>query len=318
MSQQTDLASTGSRLLSGNSRLATQIESEACAFWNAEAALIAISGYEANVSIFSTLPGPDDTVLYDELVHASVHVGLKQSRCRYRAFRHNDVNHLSDLLRTSSGTVFVAVESVYSMDGDLAPLREISDAMRDFPDAHLIVDEAHATGVFGRSGRGLVDQLFVTPFLRLHTFGKGAGGTGAVILCDETVKLYLLNYAKGLIYSTFPSVPALCLMRASLHILASGETQTLQAELWDLIAYAQQKLRVRISSPIIPIITPDVLSLSKFLEGRGIRVMPVRYPTVPKGKDRIRICLRADMTRHDIDELAKALDAWNVDYTAKL
>jgi 8-amino-7-oxononanoate synthase len=342
------LASTGSRLLSGNSHLANTIEHEARQFWQTPAALICSSGYEANVSLFSTLPQPGDVVLYDALIHASVHVGLKTSRAkRKRAFRHNDMAHLRALLKEEGPlckddkNVFVACETVYSMDGDQCPLAEMIHTIRStMPSARIILDEAHATGVFGPLGRGLAShaELAHAPEIiaRLHTFGKGAAGTGAVILCDTIVKTYLLNYAKGLIYSTFLSAPALCLMRASLTLLSSGQTLERQNRLWQLTAAMHQLLSKRLlagdlsllvpesgpTSPIIPILTEQPLKLSQYLHTCGFRVMPVRYPTVPRDAERIRICLRADMSSDSLEKLVAALAAWQsleaMEATAKI
>lgn len=360
------LASTGSRLLSGNSQLANGIEEMARRYWASRDALLCASGYEANVAIFSTIPQPGDVVLYDELIHASVHVGLRHSRAAKKlAFRHDDMHHLSQLLSSerragaaaaaaaaplanSPASVFVAVETVYSMDGDTASLREIIGTIRrELPRARLILDEAHATGIYGPSGRGLLSalQLADAPevLIRLHTFGKGAGGTGAMILCDTLVKQYLLNYAKGLIYSTFMSVPALCLLRASLALLsADNETLTRGDDedseaireadpcalrcraLWDRVHYLSSLLHRpdsatlfpglefadHFASPIIPIRTSRAVELSDFLRSRGFRVMPVRYPTVPRGQERIRICLRAEIPYSVIESLVETMGLW--------
>lgn len=327
-----NLASTGSRLLSGNSQLANDIEATAKEYWQCEETLLCASGYEANVSIFNTIPQIGDTVIYDELIHASVHVGLKTSRAtRKLMFRHNDINHLRQILRREhcsheAHNVFVAVETVYSMDGDIAPLQKVIQAIRcECPQARVILDEAHATGVFGSRGRGLAWslnlQLVPEILLRLHTLGKGAGGTGAIIICDHLIKQYLLNYAKGLIYSTFMSMPALALARASIGLLQSGQTERLQDALWSRVEFLQSKLPkqlqngnlvlpTRFDSPIIPIMTPSAVELSVFLEHRGFRVMPVRYPTVPRGQERVRICLRASIEFHVIDSLIDALADW--------
>lgn len=326
------LASTGSRLLSGNSSLVEAIETEAKTYWQSEDALVCSSGYEANVSLFNCLPQPGDTILYDELIHASVHVGMKTSRAARKVmFRHNDLHHLATLLKTEAAhgplrSVFIAIETVYSMDGDLAPLVDIIVLVRrECPWARLVLDEAHATGVFGHLGQGLAfaNGIQDAPeiLLRLHTFGKGAAGTGAVIVCDALVKQYLLNYAKGLIYSTFMSKPALCLARASLTMLSSGQARNAQLSLWDKIHYMKTALTVlsyaqsltlpsQIYSPVIPVLTRRAVELSNYLLQQGYRVLPVRYPTVAKGRERLRICLRSNIQYEDIDRLISAIDLW--------
>lgn len=334
LESETELASTGSRLLSGNTNLANEIEEAARQYWQCPDVLLCGSGYEANVSIFNVLPQPGDTIIFDELIHASVHVGMKGSRATSRIrWRHNDKDHLREILQrenqrheNQAHNVFLAVETVYSMDGDLAPLQEIIASIRSHcPYARLILDEAHATGVFGASGRGLAWSLNLQHapevLLRLHTFGKGAGGTGAVILCDSIIKQYLLNYAKSLIYSTFMSVPALALCRASIELLRCGHGEGAQKLLWSCIEYTQGKttklssgkvlrLADTIDSPIIPVMSPHAVELSCYLEDHGFRIMPVRYPTVPKGQERIRICLRANMSHELIDSLFDLLGQW--------
>ncbi|CCG84605.1 protein of unknown function [Taphrina deformans PYCC 5710] len=332
MRKEQSLASTGSRLLSGNNSLVGQIEAEAKHYWKSEEALVCSSGYEANVSIFNCLPQPGDTIIYDELIHASVHVGMKNSRATHKAkFRHNDLVHLAQLLRSEaskgpSRSVFIAIETVYSMDGDLAPLLKILKIIRrECPWARLVLDEAHATGIFGDFGQGLAFELGLHDapeiLLRLHTFGKGAAGTGAVIVCDALVKQYLLNYAKGLIYSTFMAKPALCLARASLKMLSSGQARNAQEALLDKMRYTQKALNVlshshsltlpsQVCSPVIPVLTPQAVELSSYLQRQGFRVLPVRYPTVAKGRERLRICLRSNIDHKVIDDLISAMDLW--------
>lgn len=330
LESQSSLASTGSRLLSGNSEIAEQIEQEASRFWKSPDALLCSSGYEANVSIFSTIPQAGDCVIYDEFIHASVHVGMKTSRATKKiAFKHNDITQLKTLLNNERNTiynVFLAVETVYSMDGDTAPLLKIIDAIRECcPRAHLILDEAHATGLFGPSGQGLATALDLDQapeiLMKLHTFGKGAGSTGAIILCDSLVKQYLLNYAKGLIYSTFMSVPAMCLVRASLTMLVTGQTDAARHRLWERIRDSYKLLAAlpatscltipdQVQSAIIPILSTHALELSDFLEMKGFRVLPVRYPTVPRGSERVRICLRSDIPLEMIEALVAAIREW--------
>jgi len=186
------LGSTGSRLLDGNSAYAEQLEREIADFHNAPAGLLVNSGFDANVGIFSCLPQPGDVVVYDELIHASVHDGIKASRAGSNlSFAHNSVSDLEivleEVIRKSFSSrpfnVFIAVESVYSMDGDLSPLKEIVELVEArFPNqnAHLIVDEAHATGLYGEKGRGRVCELGLEHkvFVRLHTFGKALACNG--------------------------------------------------------------------------------------------------------------------------------------------
>lgn len=183
------LGSTGSRLLDGNSTYAETVEREIAAFHGAESGLLTNSGFDANVSIFGFLPAARDTIIYDELIHASVHDGMRQSKCKSQlSFRHNDVSDLAQQLRTISPvtpdrSIFIAVESVYSMDGDVAPLTEIVNLIDEVcleRNVYLIVDEAHATGCYGPNGSGRVCELGLESRvpIRLHTFGKALGASG--------------------------------------------------------------------------------------------------------------------------------------------
>lgn len=199
------LGSGGSRLLDGNTTYAESLERDIADFHHADTALLTTSGFDANVAIFSTLPQPGDIMIYDELIHASVHDGMRMSRVprqqRY-SFAHNDVSSFSSLLShiipthpsvlASSSSIFVALEAIYSMDGDVAPLQQILSEIdrlvpaRQRQNIHLILDEAHATGVLGPNGRGLVNALGLEDRIsvRLHTFGKALSANGAAILCS--------------------------------------------------------------------------------------------------------------------------------------
>jgi hypothetical protein len=195
------LGSGGSRLLDGNSVYAEQLETQIAGFLRGEAGLLFNSGFDANAGFFACVPQPGDAVVYDELIHASVHEGMRLSRAeRKRAFRHNDVGSLRAVLREmreAGGNVFVAVETLYSMDGDLAPLKEIVGVIEEVfegKNGYLVVDEAHSTGVYGEKGRGLVCELALEKkvFARLHTFGKSLACNGGEIIVGEVVEECLL------------------------------------------------------------------------------------------------------------------------------
>jgi 8-amino-7-oxononanoate synthase len=195
------LGSGGSRLLDGNSQYALDLEDSIASFHGAQAGLLWNSGFDANAGVFACIPQPGDIILYDELIHASVHDGMKMSRAsRKIPFKHNDVDHLRRIIQALKDgdvlvgkgpkNVFVAVESIYSMDGDLCPLNELVSAVEDvlpYGNGHVIVDEAHATGVLGPRGRGLVSALSLEKrvFLRLHTFGKGVGASGGEFVIHQ-------------------------------------------------------------------------------------------------------------------------------------
>lgn len=242
------IGSTGSRLLNGNSAYALSLERYLASFHHAPAALLFNSGYDANVSLLSCLPQPDGAVIFDEYVHASMHDGIKLGRAKCaRRFRHNDVEHLREILTellTSVGdqppicsTAVVAIEALYSMDGDVAPLEQIITVIEQFDGrAILIVDEAHSTGSYGPQGRGLLCALNLEQrvFARLHTFGKAVGAHGAVVLGSPLLRDYLVNYARPLVYSTMMSYHGLIAVKCAYEHLAQQADQ-LQQKLWDLV-----------------------------------------------------------------------------------
>ncbi|KAF9935307.1 hypothetical protein FBU30_004882 [Linnemannia zychae] len=342
------LGSTGSRLLDGNSRYAEELEDLIAEFHHAEAALIFNSGFDANVGFFSTVPQPGDVILYDEYIHASVHDGMKVTRAGVKkAFLHNNLEHLEELLQTfrredqetaSKGSIsggrnkismskssnqrniFVAVESVYSMDGDTAPLREIVDLLEHFG-AYLIVDEAHATGVFGEQGRGLVNELGLESrvFARLHTFSKALASNGAAMVGPKVLKEYLINYARPLIYSTFTSFSNLASVKSAYQMLMAGETLELVEKVRGLISHFRSTIQIP-PHMLLPSLTPiqgivmdgnaKVNALSQKLIQAGLNVKPIRFPTVPKGKERVRICLHSHNTIAQVDLLIKIVEDW--------
>ncbi|GJJ76492.1 8-amino-7-oxononanoate synthase [Entomortierella parvispora] len=333
------LGSTGSRLLDGNSKYAEDLEILIARFHGAEAALIFNSGFDANVGFFSSVPQPGDVILYDEFIHASVHDGMKVTRAGLKtSFLHNDLEHLGRLLEqvkqedeakertsTTSNTirrrnVFVAVESVYSMDGDTAPLREIVDLLEPYG-AHLIVDEAHATGVYGVNGRGLVNELGLEDkvFARLHTFSKSLASNGAAMVGPKVLKDYLINYARPLIYSTFTSFSNLASVKSAYEMLMAGETVELVDKVQELIRYFRSNIQLPehmllpSTSPIQGIVmdgNAKVNALSQELIRAGLNVKPIRFPTVPKGKERVRICLHSHNTLEQVSKLIRIAQDW--------
>src|SRR6185312_6797547 len=197
--------SGGSRLLAGNYPLVEETERQIAVFHAAPAALIYNSGYDANLGLLSSVPQRGDVILYDSLSHASIRDGMRLSPAQVYAFAHNDLTELKIRLEKFSkmGNVFVVTESVFSMDGDMAPLVEMADLCRQY-DAQLIVDEAHATGVVGPNGEGLVQELGLADecFARVHTFGKAVGCHGAAILGSTLLRDYLINFSRSFIYTT--------------------------------------------------------------------------------------------------------------------
>ncbi|KAF7191703.1 8-amino-7-oxononanoate synthase [Pseudocercospora fuligena] len=340
------LGSGGSRLLDGNSTYAERLEKDIAAFHNAEAGLLCNSGFDANAGLFSCLPQHGDVIIYDELIHASVHDGMRLSRARKRVhFAHNDVGALRDVLerclmenaglRDGKNNVFIAVESVYSMDGDVAPLKDIVALKKElFPNgnAHLIVDEAHSNGVFGPKGKGLVCQLGLEQdfTVRLHTFGKALACNGAILLCSPTIRQFLINYARPLIYSTFMSYPALAAIRASYDFLMAGKGEPLAMNLQRLIKVLHERLlhmqsTLRLPSdrahllqspvevpetPIFAVLSSEPKALAAHCQRHGFVVRGIVAPTVPEGTERVRVCLHAGNTVEEIDGLVECIRSW--------
>lgn len=305
--------STGSRLLTGNSELAEGIEKDIAAFHNAEAGLLFNSGYDANLGLFSCIAGKDDTIIYDELCHASIRDGIRLSYANGIKFSHNDSANLIEKLKRAKGNRFVAIESVYSMDGDSAPLKEIADICQSH-DAHLIVDEAHTTGVIGVNGKGLVSSLGLEDmiFARVHTFGKALGCHGSIILGSKVLRDYLINFSRPFIYSTAPSPYSLVAISESYKLLQKSQ-KTIDIFTKN-IAYFNERIEnnnmISISSPIQTIIVSgndNVKQLSAILKDANLNVLPVLSPTVPEGKERLRICVHSFNTFEEIDLLTEIL-----------
>jgi len=307
------LGSGGSRLISGNSKQAEETEEFLAQELNSEAALIFNSGYDANLGLLSTLPGKNATVFFDKLIHASMHDGIKLAGIPAFSFRHNDTNHLEELIKKAKGTLFVAIESMYSMEGDLAPMEEFYELVRRY-DVHLIVDEAHAFGVFGEKGKGFSASAQNADFCyaRTYTFSKAAGYHGACVLGSELLKSYLINTARSFIYSTALPQAAYAQIRNSTAKLLDADQN--RQDLFDLIQLYQtlEKQRKFIepcstnSGPIQWLRIPDhekAFKLASFLQTNGIDVRAILPPTVPIKQSRIRINMHSFNTENQLKQL---------------
>ncbi|KAJ0336025.1 hypothetical protein COL922a_008462 [Colletotrichum nupharicola] len=340
------LGSGGSRLLDGNVSLAESLERDIAAFHGGQAGLLFNSGFDANVGLFSCVPQPGDVLVYDELIHASVHDGMKMSRAgRKIAFAHNTVHPienatgdrlwdetargqspsrslsevLSELTRGDAGkavregtrNVFIAVEGIYSMDGDVAPLKEIVECVeKQLPHGNglIIVDEAHSTGILGDRGRGLVCELGLE---------------------DRITRSYLINYARSLIYTTAMPFTALASIQTAYNFIMDGRSEPLLRHLWSLIDRIHQLLQELCSqyqpeagllylssekpkSPIIPLFTSNPRGLALHCQQRGFMVRPIVAPTVPAGSERVRICIHGGNTIQQVEGLVSAIERWLV------
>ncbi len=308
--------STGSRLLSGHTREAAELETFLAAFHDAEAALVFNSGYDANLSLLSSLPARGDTVLYDQLAHASIRDGIRLGFGKGISFLHNDVADLEKKLQTQGqGRCFVVTESVFSMDGDMAPLAEIA-AVCDRYNAHLLVDEAHGFGVLGERGEGLVQSLGLASacLARVYTYGKAAGVHGACIAGSVVLKDFLVNFARPFIFTTAPPPHALLAIGQAYTAVAAAGTQ--RAHLQELIQYFREALiplrKLDSVTAIQGVVVPGneaVKQLAARLQEAGYDVRPILYPTVPKGSERLRIVLHAYNTMEELEGLVRLLQS---------
>jgi 8-amino-7-oxononanoate synthase len=309
--------STGSRLLAGNSTFVEELEKSIARFHKAPSGLIFNSGYDANIGLFSCVPRRDDLVLYDEYIHASIYDGMRLGKAETVSFRHNDLEDAERKMISARNPgnkrdIFVAVESVYSMDGDRVPLQEMA-GLCDTYDAKLIVDEAHATGVIGAGGAGLVNDLGLEEicFARLHTFGKALGCHGAILLGSDVLRNYLINFARSFIYTTALPYHALVSVKCAYELLPMADKDRM--ELNDRIRQfgeAADIPRSLSTSPIQCVIIPgneNVKAVALQLQHEGYDIRPILSPTVPRGKERLRICLHAFNTREEVGALIKIL-----------
>jgi 8-amino-7-oxononanoate synthase len=308
----------GSRLLRGNDPEHEALEAEAATHFGSEAALFFGGGFVANYALFSTLPSRGDLIVYDSLIHASALDGIRASKAEAVAAAHNSAHAFDDAIvawRAAGGTgrPWIAVESLYSMDGDRAPLADLSTVAAKH-DAMLMIDEAHATGVWGPKGRGLAASLEgQANVVSLHTCGKALGVSGALVLCPAVIRDYLVNRARPFIYATAPSPlvaagvrAALCLAslqperRDRLHVLAAKLGTHLQSQCGIAVSGSQIQ-------PVIVGSDARATALAGAMQRQGFDVRAVRPPTVPEGTARLRISLTLNAAEKDIERMVAAL-----------
>jgi 8-amino-7-oxononanoate synthase len=312
------VGSGGSRLLRGNHPEHEALESEAAAYFGAESALYFGGGYVANFAIFSTLPQRGDLIVHDELIHASVHEGLRRGRAEFVGIQHNNIDAFDAAIvrwraAGGKGTPWLSVESLYSMDGDSPNLAELF-AVADRHDAMVVIDEAHATGVLGPQGRGLA-----APFegrdnvITLHTCGKALGTVGGFILAPRVVRDFLVNRARPFIFATAPSPIIAAVTRVALEISRTNPVR--REQLARLVQFAGSELRRRCNvepsgSQILPVVVGAdhaAVEIAAALQRKGFDIRAIRPPTVPEGTARLRIALTLNVDETIVADLFAAL-----------
>jgi 8-amino-7-oxononanoate synthase len=313
-----------SRLICGSLAPFQELEETLAAFKKTEAALTFSTGYAAAIGTITALIGKDDIIILDKLVHACIVDAAKLSSAKLRIFDHNDLNDLEDKLKwaTSAAShsspvtrhVLVITESVFSMDGDCAPLREIV-VLKEKYGAWLMVDEAHATGILGQNGRSLADQLGVSGQIEIQmgTLGKAVGASGGYICGSRALIDFLINRARSFIFSTAPVPAAAAAATAGLHLIQSAEGERRRTHLKQRVSEFQSAIRnpqSAITAAIIPLIIggeDQALTAAAKLREQNIFVPAIRYPTVARGAARLRITMTAAHSANDVAKLADAL-----------
>lgn len=315
--QEITFGSTGSRLISGNSTFVEEAEKQIALFHHASSALIFNSGYDANLGLLSSVPQKDDLILFDELIHASIHDGIRLGHATHYKFKHNNVDVLKDLIQRhlqSFKNIYIVVESVYSMDGDLAPLLEITELLKPLENVFLIVDEAHAIGVFGKQGRGLCNALGIENkcFARIYTYGKAMGCHGAAVVGDELLRNYLINFSRSFIYTTaLPNHSVNAILNAYQLLIETDQKDILQNK----ISYFYSKTNtiksmIKSQSAIHSLVVGSNEKadlLEKKLALKNIYAKAIKSPTVKEGTERVRFCIHAFNTKQETDLLIEQI-----------
>jgi 8-amino-7-oxononanoate synthase len=314
---------TGSRLLSGNHNIYIETENYIAKFHDVASALIFNSGYDANVGFFGCVPQRNDLILFDELCHASIRDGILMSNAKSYKFKHNDFEDLEKLIQkiyvnnSISAAIYIVTESVFSMDGDSPNLEELIRVSEKY-NCFLVIDQAHALGVFGEKGEGLINtlQLQDKVFAQIITFGKGLGCHGAAIIGSKRLKEYLVNFARSFIYTTGLSPHAVATILMAYQMLGE-QKNTIEKLRGNINTFNREKqllglkpLFVKSKSAIQCAIIPGnekVKTIANHLQEKGFDVKAILSPTVPAGQERLRFCLHSYNTDYEISEVLKLL-----------
>jgi 8-amino-7-oxononanoate synthase len=315
---------TGSRLLSGNHIVYEEAEAFIAQFHKVESSLIFNSGYDANVGLFSSIPQRNDVILYDELCHASIRDGIKMSHAKSFKFHHNDIEDLEKIINkqfenqnSKPETIFIVTESVFSMDGDTPNMEQLI-LLSEKHGAYLIVDEAHALGVFGSNGEGVLQSLGLQDkvFASVITFGKGLGCHGAAVIGGESLKSYLVNFARSFVYTTGLSPHSVATILQSYKNLEK-EKNAIEKLKSNIVFFNQEKVRLGLKpifvyskSAIQCAIIPGnekVKNIANQLQQKGFDIKPIVSPTVPEGQERLRFCLHSYNSQNEISNVLELL-----------
>lgn len=308
------MGSTGSRLLTGNSSYLERLEAKIASFHGYEAGLVFGSGYMANLGLLSAVLNPREHVYYDVDIHASARDGIRLSGAFAYPFRHNDLDHLEKRLQLKipiGSHRYVCIASVYSTDGSIAPLQEVIDICSKY-DARLVVDEAHAVGVWGPRGEGLVHGgLAKHLFAQVTTFGKALGSYGAIVMGSQVLKDYLVNFSRPFIYTTAPSFPVFAAIQCVYDILPelNEERQQLKNRIAQFTSYFEKKVFSHIQ-PIRMESLERTVGFSRLLSHKGLDARVLMPPTVKRGSELVRICLHTFNSSQEVELLVKCIEEY--------
>ncbi len=307
------LGAGGSRLLRGHTIYHEELETFAAQYFGAEKSLFFANGYQANSAIFGSLPSRHDIIIYDELIHASAREAIQNSAAKAYKFKHNDLETLETLLQkhhANADILWIVTESVFSMDGDIAPLTHIQEMTNRY-NAYLVIDEAHATGIFGNNGKGLAQSLSYKNIITLHTCGKALGVSGGIICAESDIINTLINTARPFIFSTAPPPLQAILVKRALELIQ--EEPERRQKLKDLLECWNTLMPDYTSeSQIIPIIIGEnkkTLQIAATLQNQGYDIRAIRPPTIPKNTARLRVSLNININRSTLENFTKTLNA---------
>ncbi len=312
------MSACSSRLLTGNSNEHIQLEILLAKLYNKEAALIFNSGYHANVGILPALTSQRDLIVADKRIHASLIDGMQLCQAETLRFQHNDCNHLQRILSSKRhlfNRLFIVTESIFSMDGDVAPLKELIELKNRF-NGFLYVDEAHAIGVRGNNGLGLLEEYDLMDQVEIvvATFGKAIASTGAFVACSNTIKAMLVNHCRSLIFST--ALPPINSAWTHFVLTKMPQFNSRRENLQKLSQFVGKLTGQQPQSHIVPMVVgsnENAVELAQYLQNHQFYVLPIRHPTVPKGQARLRLSLTANLTISDLLPLKLLLNAYQMD-----